>query len=92
MDNQHRRIAGYRDLTEGELVRIERLKGLEEELCEVCDELAERATTMSAKRWAALARTNLEAGMMFAIKTVAQPRLSVGTFLVDRTEPEEPQL
>lgn len=94
MENQHRKIAakrmaGWRELTGAELADIAELKKIEASLCSLCDELAERAPTMSAKRWAALARTNLETGMMFAVKTVAQPSQSLGTFLADRPDLED---
>lgn len=78
MDNQHRRIAGYRDLDETSLRIIDGQKAIEKLLAEHCDALACLADSASRARWAALARTHLEIGMMFAMKTVAAPTLSIG--------------
>lgn len=78
MDNQHRRIAGYRELDAASLQIIAEQKAIERLLCEHCAELGRIADSPSRKRWLALARTHLETGMMFAIKTVAAPTVSVG--------------
>ena len=42
MENQHRKIAGYRELTGAELADIAELKKIEASLCEMCDDLAAR--------------------------------------------------
>lgn len=83
MDNQHRKIAAnrmadWRELDESALQIIAEQKAIERLLCEHCAELGRIADSPSRKRWLALARTHLEIGMMFAIKAVAAPSLSVG--------------
>ncbi|MCB9943005.1 MAG: hypothetical protein H6851_05215 [Geminicoccaceae bacterium] len=71
-------IKGYRPLDQQELARINRLKRTEEKLRDMCDELEAAVNEGSTRRWAALARTHLEIGMMFAIKAIARPDMSLG--------------
>lgn len=70
VDNQHRKISGYRDLSEGEIATINRLKELERSIVELLD------TSLHAPdpRHLAIAKTHLETGFMFAIKSIAKPQ------------------
>lgn len=71
MENQHRKISGYRELSELEIEMMNELKaqatecGLVIEQLEHIDSLDQRAV--------ALAKTNLQQGFMWAIRAVAQP-------------------
>ncbi len=81
VDNQHKKIAGYRDLTEAEIALMNRLKSLEADLVTVLETVADVADgDQGAARWCALGRTHLETGMMFAIKAVAKPTNGLGRY------------
>lgn len=74
MENQHRKIAGYRDLSQQEIDEMNRLKALAEE----CREALEKVGNLSEadQRSVALAKTNLQQGFMWAVRAIARP----GTF------------
>lgn len=79
VDNQHQQIAGYRDLTEAEIALMNRIKAFEREAALLIAELdAEAQGDPAAGRWASLARTNLETGFMYAVKSVARPDGGIG--------------
>lgn len=86
MDNQHRQIAGYRELEQDEIDLINRIKVKGEELRQLLDEC--RAVDVlkgktgnrenddvldEASRWRALARTHLQQGLMALVRSVAKP-------------------
>lgn len=70
-DNQHKKIVGYRDLTEEEIVFINKVKVQGELVGQLLDEIAEVADV--DKRWLAIAKTDLQKGFMFATRAIAQP-------------------
>ena len=81
MDNQHRQIAGYRELSLEEVATMNTLKEWEEQLKVPLYEAELRIKAeddLEAMRWVALARTHLETGFMFAIKAVARPTNGLG--------------
>lgn len=71
MDNQHKKITGYRDLSQQEIDLMNGLKALGNQIGEMLDEMAQNATL--DQRSVAIAKTNIQTGMMFAIRAVAQP-------------------
>ncbi len=88
MDNQHRKIAGYRDLTEAELALINKIKATGLQLEALLGELqmhlsaeinaqgaaeAARLDAAQPHRWLAIARTDFQTGLMAATRAVAQP-------------------
>ena len=105
MDNQHKHIKGYRDLTAEEIDLMNRIKAKGEELKALHAEVAARLSTdlevksaaaiaskrapedeasaecvelrrfQSAEplRWAAIAKTDLQTGLMALVRAVAQP-------------------
>ena len=86
MDNQHKKISGYRDLTQGEIDAMNELKNVEAKLgvtLSRIDDLLTELGDAEAKRWVSLARTHLETGMMFAIKAVARPTNGLGRRIPD---------
>ena len=86
MDNQHKHIKGYRDLSEDEIKLINVLKEMEAGVADALHAIeadARLKSDMGAGRWAAIARTHLETGFMFAIKAVARPTNGLG-----RKDPE----
>lgn len=107
MDNQHKHIKGYRDLSPEEIDLMNRIKATGAELLALQAEVAGRlATDKSAKvaaakgstthtpweqgasdecvelrrfdaaepqRWAAIAKTDIQTGVMALVRAVAQP-------------------
>ncbi len=69
VDNQHRKISGYRDLSEDEITAINQLKELEELLTVALDNLLHAPDP----RHLAIAKTHFETGFMYAIKAIAKP-------------------
>jgi hypothetical protein len=76
VDNQHKLIAGYRDLTQAEIELINVWKEIEQLLDRYLTRLDPRGTAQG--RWNAMARTHLETGIMYAIKAVAAPHGGLG--------------
>jgi hypothetical protein len=71
MDNQHKLITGYRDLTAGDIALINKVKQ-----CGVClDEIiAELRQMQSADhRWVSIGATQLQQGIMALVRAVAKP-------------------
>lgn len=64
-------IKGYRDLSDEEITLINQLKTLAEVVGEKVEEINNRPD--SDKRWAAIARTDLQTGFMALIRAVAKP-------------------
>jgi hypothetical protein len=71
MENQHRKITGYRELSEVEINLMNEIKELAVEAGIVMDKLV--GTDGLDHRSVALAKTNLQQGFMWAIRAVAQP-------------------
>jgi hypothetical protein len=71
VENQHRKITGYRDLTELEINAMNVIKGRGEQLSQLLDDLANLPDV--DKRALAIARTELQTGMMWAVRAVARP-------------------
>lgn len=87
MDNQHRKISGYRDLTEFEISCINEVKELEADVLDVIGRTkerlvkagyepkeAQRTDDAQALRWLATARTDIEKGFMCLVRGIAQPQ------------------
>jgi hypothetical protein len=86
VDNQHKLIAGYRDLTQGEIDLINEWKQIELLLDTQLNQLEVRHTAQG--RWNAMARTHLETGVMYAIKALACPQGGLGN--PERQPPVQP--
>ena len=71
MENQHRKITGYRELNELEVNAMNVIKGRGEQLSQMLDDLASLPDV--DKRALAIARTELQTGMMWATRAVARP-------------------
>jgi hypothetical protein len=71
MENQHRHITGYRDLTAGEVSGMNAVKAHAEYIGTLVDNLT-RDTEMD-QRWVAIARTHLQQGFMALTRAVAKP-------------------
>lgn len=71
MDNQHRQIAGYRDLNEVEIALMNKIKMKGAELGELVAEL--RLNQEVDQRWVSLGATDLQTGIMALTRAVARP-------------------
>ncbi|MDI5886074.1 hypothetical protein ACFO0O_00595 [Cobetia amphilecti] len=87
MDNQHRKISGYRELTQQEIDLMNEAKQLEAKCLvlhqKIADRLGDQALDPSdhkrleasqGKRWCAIARTDIETGFMALVRSIAQPQ------------------
>lgn len=77
MENQHQKITGYRDLSEGEIATMNRIKKLASEV----EMLINHLDTMypynpelqADKRWVNIGKTDLQKGFMALVRSVAKP-------------------
>lgn len=79
MENQHRKIKGYRELSQDEIDLMNEIKTKGAEL----GELVEKVTAVNAGnpaardseafRWAAIAKTDFQTGLMALTRAVAKP-------------------
>jgi hypothetical protein len=88
MDNQHKQIKGYRDLSQVEIDLMNRIKIKEAEVLALHNEVHALLVTQPGQagdyryreildaeplRWAAIAKTDIQTGFMALIRAVAQP-------------------
>lgn len=84
MDNQHKKIKGYRDLSQTEIDLMNKIKAKAEELNELLDDADTKLFSMEdpvinqdglddVQRYLELAKTNLQQGFMWLIRAVARP-------------------
>lgn len=71
MENQHRRIVGYRELTGREIDLMNAVKALGEAMKGVVDELTHEPGI--DHRWVAIGTTQLQQGLMALTRAIAQP-------------------
>lgn len=71
MDNQHKLIKGYRDLSQEEIDAMNAVKKEAERIGYLIEELEDN--TLLDQRWVAIAKTHLQQGFMAAVRSVAQP-------------------
>lgn len=71
MDNQHRHIKGYRDLSPKEIELMNKIKSAGEQLGDLVDEL--RGNFDTDKRWVEIGKTDLQTGIMALVRSVAKP-------------------
>ncbi len=75
MDNQHKRIAGYRDLTQAEIDLMNEAKALEAQANGLIDRM--RATPDLDQRNIALGQTYVEEAFSRLVRAVARPERQV---------------
>lgn len=82
MENQHRKIAGYRELDQGEIDLMNEIKAKGAELGELVKKLESNQTRITAEhgtgdaepfRWIAIGKTHLQQGLMALTRAVAKP-------------------
>lgn len=77
VDNQHKKITGYRDLTEEEIALMNEGKALAEQVAVWIEKLhtSDAVPTEEGidKRWLSIGKTHLQQGFMAAIRSIARP-------------------
>lgn len=71
MDNQHKHIKGYRDLSAEEIALMNDIKDQGERLGDLVKKL--RETAGLDQRWVSIGATDLQTGLMALVRGVAQP-------------------
>ena len=71
MDNQHRKIKGYRELSQPEIDAMNAVKQKAAEVGELIHELGQNKEL--DQRWVAIAKTDLQKGFMAATRSIAKP-------------------
>jgi len=74
MDNQHKKIKGYRDLSQGEIDLMNEAKEMAEKVGELILKLEDSADELSLDGgWLELGKRDLQTGFMKVIRSVAKP-------------------
>lgn len=74
MENQHRKITGYRELNADEILLMNRIKGYASEVGGLIGALETGLIGKYVdKRWLAIAKTDLQKGFMSFVRAVAKP-------------------
>lgn len=71
VNNQHKQIKGYRDLTQDEISHMNACKQMAIDVGKLCDSV-ENIEGID-KRWLAIAKTDLQKGFMSLIRSIARP-------------------
>jgi hypothetical protein len=71
MDNQHKKISGYRDLSQAEIDAMNAVKDEASRIGILIEEL-EKNDKLD-QRWVSIAKENLQKGFMAAVRAIAQP-------------------
>jgi len=78
MDNQHKKIKGYRDLSQAEIDLMNKIKEKAAEVGELCDalksgEFAHSQDEVPDPRWLSIGTTDLQKGFMALTRSIAKP-------------------
>lgn len=71
MENQHRKITGYRELSQEEISLMNLVKTLGERAGEIVQLL--RDTSSADQRWVSIGATDMQTGLMALVRAVAKP-------------------
>ena len=71
MDNQHRQITGYRELSQDEIDAMNEIKAKGTEMGELVAKL--RANPQLDQRWVSIGATEVQQGLMALARAVAKP-------------------
>ncbi|MBK8168257.1 MAG: hypothetical protein IPK64_20100 [bacterium] len=71
MDNQHRKISGYRELSQSEIDAMNEVKAKGAELGELVTKL--RGNPELDQRWVSIGATDLQTGLMALTRAIAKP-------------------
>ena len=69
MENQHRKIVGYHELSEAEIDAMNKIKIIGADLEHIISDLPDDADG----RWIAIGKTHLQQGLMALTRAVAKP-------------------
>lgn len=72
MENQHRQIKGYRELSAEEIALMNEIKSKGAELGELVQKLRDQTDHID-QRWVSIGATDLQTGLMALTRAVAQP-------------------
>jgi hypothetical protein len=72
MDNQHRKISGYRELSQAEIDLMNEIKAQGVQLGDLIEKLRSSATNPDP-RWISIGATDLQKGLMALTRAVAKP-------------------
>lgn len=72
MDNQHRHIKGYRELSPLEVAQMNQVKDTAEMVNKIVEAM-ERDPSSFDPRWVAIAKTDLQKGFMALTRSIAKP-------------------
>lgn len=74
VDNQHKQMKTYRDLSQPEIDKINEIKSHEEVIAGLYKDLMHTADAdKTDKRWLNIARTHLQEGFSALVRSVARP-------------------
>jgi hypothetical protein len=78
LENQHRKIKGYRELDQHEIDLMNKIKEKAVEVGQLCDEIAALSasgdlTQGPDMRWQAIGKTDLQKGFMALTRSIAKP-------------------
>ena len=77
VDNQHKKITGYRDLTEEEIALMNKVKAKAEEVGKLLAEIeglhADTGQHAIDMRWLNIGKTDLQKGFMAVVRSIARP-------------------
>lgn len=71
MENQHRQIKGYRELSQEEIDLMNEVKEKAAEVGALCEKL--ESLPDSDQRWVAIGKTDLQKGFMALTRAIAKP-------------------
>jgi hypothetical protein len=71
VENQHKQISGYRDLSQAEIDHVNLVKQAEAAVGETWRQVMELPDV--DKRWASIARTHFEEGFSALVRSIAKP-------------------
>ena len=73
MENQHRQIKGYRELSQAEIDAMNSVKDFGAKLGELIYQLEAQTPKIVDPRWLAIAKTDLQKGFMALTRSIAKP-------------------
>lgn len=71
MENQHRKISTYRELTQEEIDLMNRCKAAEAQVLELIQEVQNQPHTDT--RWSCQGKLDIEKGFMALVRSIARP-------------------
>jgi len=73
VENQHKHITGYRDLSQEEIDAMNEVKQLGEKCGALIEKLQASKDAGYDQRWVSIAKTDLQTGIMAAVRAIARP-------------------